>query len=217
METIIIENALLVWMKVEEYYNNVSDIYDSLYRDETSIKENNIVKNILNNNINKHDKILDLGCGTGLFLELYYNYNYIGIDCSKKMVDIAKRKYPFNVFINADIDKGIDYPDKMFDVVVSLFSSASHFKNLQNTVNEANRILCNNGYILLMVLSQKNGKYVAYNTRNAPKVLGNTDATTYTENELKDIFKDFKDLKIYYLTELKHTLVVEGKKCQNER
>lgn len=204
-------------MQVDEYYNKVSSIYDSLYTDEISIMENNIIKNTLINNINKYDKILDLGCGTGLFLELCYNYNYIGIDYSDKMIEIARQKYPFNVFIKADIDNGIDYPDNMFDAVVSLFSSASHFKNLTNTVNEIKRVLCNNSYILLMVLAKKNGKYVAYKARNAPKVLGNTKATTYTPEELKDIFKDFNNLKVYYLTDEKHTLIIEGNKCQNVR
>lgn len=201
-------------MQVDEYYDKVSNIYDSLYCDETSLKENNIVQNTLRNNINKYDRILDLGCGTGLFLEIHYNYNYIGIDCSEKMIEVAKQKYPFNVFIRSNIDEGIHYSDNMFDAVVSLFSSASHFTNLKYIASEIKRLLKNNGYIYIMVLAKKDGKHITYTTRNAPKELGNTKATAYTPEELKDIFKGFNNLKVYYLTDQKHTLVIEGKNAK---
>jgi len=201
-------------MKPEDYYDKVSNIYDSLYEDEVSKMENNIVKNTLRKNIKRHHKILDLGCGTGLFLELYYLYNYIGIDCSRKMIYLARKKYPCGVFKKYNIDKGLPYKDNTFDAVVSLFSSASHFADFPYILTETQRILKNSGYVYIMCLAKKNSRNIEYVTRNAPKELGNTSARTYTIEELKELFKGFLDLKVYYLTDQQHTIVVEGR---NER
>lgn len=67
------------------------------------------------------DKILDLGCGNGRLLELLKNQeiDYIGIDSSKRLIEIAKKKYPEAKFQIGDA-LNLLFPDNFFDKVFSI-------------------------------------------------------------------------------------------------
>ncbi len=73
----------------------------------------------------KSDRIIDLGCGTGIVAErleqLKSQTEYIGIDLSPSMLNIAKNKIPTSTFIEADIrdyDKWIKYLDPRLNCTV---------------------------------------------------------------------------------------------------
>jgi len=73
-------------------------------------------------NINKDEKIIDLGCGPGQFAQLAFrrNKNYIiGIDFSKEAIEMAKKRNPKhqNKFVLGDI-KTSSLHDINYDVVV---------------------------------------------------------------------------------------------------
>lgn len=67
------------------------------------------------------DKVLDVGCGNGRILELLKDkkIDYIGIDISEKLVELAKKKYPQNNFLVADT-LNLPFPDNNFDKVFSV-------------------------------------------------------------------------------------------------
>ena len=67
----------------------------------------------------KNAKILDLGCGTGLSsIEfLSKNYEVIGIDISKEMLQKAK-KYSFKKLICQDLEKPLKVNNYEFDVIM---------------------------------------------------------------------------------------------------
>ena len=85
---------------MNKYYDKIAKEYDKIYSDPISIAENQIVLDFINENVgskNKIKKILDIGCGTGLMLELYEKYApraeyYCGIDISKKMLEKLNKK-----------------------------------------------------------------------------------------------------------------------------
>lgn len=69
------------------------------------------------------DKVLDVGCGNGRLLELLKdkNIDYIGIDYSERLVDIAKNRYPDKKFLIADaltLPFPANYFDKVFLIAV---------------------------------------------------------------------------------------------------
>ena len=84
--------------EIEEYYSHLAnqydqDRFDNSYGQFIDIQEKNIVRNIITKN---NEKVLDLGCGTGRFLE----FAEYGIDISAEMIEIAKNKYPNrNLFV----------------------------------------------------------------------------------------------------------------------
>lgn len=75
--------------------------------------------------------VLDLGCGTGLELKEYFTINptakVIGIDLSRKMLDVLNKKFPdkdINLICGSYFD--IDFGENKFDAVVSV-ESLHHF------------------------------------------------------------------------------------------
>ena len=76
-ETILINKAFDMGQ-----YNDLAWEYDNLFKDQSFIKENQEIADMLD--IIKHEKIYDIGCGTGLLLDLLpiQPENYIGIDPS---------------------------------------------------------------------------------------------------------------------------------------
>lgn len=83
------------------------------------------------------DKILDVGCGTGLSTH-FFGRNCSGIDPSQQMVSEAKRKYPDIEFKQAPAEK-IPYADDTFDLVVSI-SAAHLFENPGAALREIIRV-----------------------------------------------------------------------------
>lgn len=70
-------------------------------------------------NIKKEDKILDLGCGNGRFLEILGDdKNYLGLDNSKSLINFAIEKYG-NKFQVLDILKLDELKENNFDFVFS--------------------------------------------------------------------------------------------------
>jgi ubiquinone/menaquinone biosynthesis C-methylase UbiE len=83
--------------------------------------------------IHSGDRILDIGTGTGIMIPFYENYlvdgSVVAVDYSKKMIEIARSKYPKDAhpmvsFIVSDV-YDLKY-DSKFDLVVC-YSSFPHF------------------------------------------------------------------------------------------
>lgn len=89
-------------METGEFYNDVAGFYDDYYSDPDSIMENEAIKEILSPFLNKEDFIIDIGCGTGLFLELFghISMHYVGVDPSAEMLKTHKKKFPKKVTFN---------------------------------------------------------------------------------------------------------------------
>ena len=77
--------------KVKEFFNKLASDWDRRSKSDLSN-----IKDILSHiKISENDKILDLGCGTGIITSLLASYTtkkVIGIDISNNMIKIAKSK-----------------------------------------------------------------------------------------------------------------------------
>jgi len=72
--------------------------------------------------------VLDLGCGTGIPISRYIvqlGFHLVGVDESKKMLEIAQREVPQGEFIHADM-VDIEFNDKFAAIVA--WDSAFHVK-----------------------------------------------------------------------------------------
>ena len=89
------------------------------------------------------DKILDVGCGRGQFMELNPN--------SKEIhgLEIEKQSNNLNIKIG-DASKKIPYPDNTFDSV-TLFHVLEHFDKPMKALIEIKRVLKKDGRLIIVV------------------------------------------------------------------
>jgi SAM-dependent methyltransferase len=125
-------------------YKELAKYYDLIYHWKDYEAEANTVKELIDkyNRSNGKD-LLDVGCGTGMHLKYFKDdFSCMGIDINSEMVEVAKSKVNNVVFKQGDM---IDFNlDKVFDVILCLFSSIGYVKtysNLEKTfLNFANHL-----------------------------------------------------------------------------
>ncbi len=203
--------------QVSSYYDEVADIYSDLYTDELSRAENKIVQGLMEQYLPKKDtRVLDLGSGHGLALDMVHWKDYVGIDISPDMVREAKKQHPNAKFLVGDMEQ-LEFKDKEFDYVISLFGSVSHSLSPYLTISEILRVLKPGGKAFIMLYSQyslnnminvfkKGGGLESispiqeYEIRNL-KVRGSF-ARFYSKKKLLHLFRDYKNINIFGLNAL---------------
>lgn len=107
-------------------YDAIAESYDSLFKDEVSIEENNKIASML---FDVPGIILDVGCGTGLLLDILKVPldEYFGIDSSNEMLEIFRKKHPkyHNLCIPFEM---FNLKFMVFNTIVALFGSASYIE-----------------------------------------------------------------------------------------
>ncbi len=135
---------------IEEYNDRIALRYD--LAEKGKFKETptgKIIEKLLPL-VKKEDLILDLGCGTGKSAKPFIRKGckVIGVDISSKMLKIAKKKLKkkFWKLYKCDIEKGLNFKDNYFDVVLASWV-LEFVKNIEKTVKEMARITKRNSYI----------------------------------------------------------------------
>ena len=116
---------------------------------------------LFNDYVMPGDKVLDLGCGNGRFFEFLEDkdIDYIGVDFSEKLIEIAKKKYPKIKFQVADA-LNLPFPNNYFDKIYSI-AVLHHIpseKFRRQFLEEARRILKPNGFFILTVWETESKK-----------------------------------------------------------
>jgi len=106
----------------------------------------------------KGDRVLDLGCGNGRFIDLFNQLDkkidYHGIDNSARLIGLARQKYPKNQFKQTD-GLSIPYPDNHFDKIlcIAVLHHVPSQQLRQEFLIEANRVLKKDGLLILTTWS----------------------------------------------------------------
>ena len=115
------------------YYDDISEGYEELHKEE-QLKKVSVIKNYLSPR--KENKLLDVGCGTGLTTEPWDCVKF-GIDPARKLIAKARNKEEIEYKIGEA--ENIPYPDKSFDYVISI-TAIQNFHDIQKGLKEIKRV-----------------------------------------------------------------------------
>ncbi|QTA84701.1 class I SAM-dependent methyltransferase [Desulfonema magnum] len=102
-------------------------------------------------NVRPGIKILDVGCGSGLFCSMAAERgaNVTGIDAAEALIAIANQRLSQGDFRVGEMET-LPYADNSFDVVTGL-NSFQYAENPVNALNEARRVAKNESSVVVMV------------------------------------------------------------------
>jgi SAM-dependent methyltransferase len=145
----------------EQYWDTLASFNDKLYSSTWCNYEDQILKSDLLNLLRRvpGNRVLDLGCGTGLGYELLKdqsdNFDYLGVDISSEMLSVFKSKYPEANLIKASANDISEYVNgRQFDLIISTNVAASFFPNIDNVIEHAYGLLATDGIVSLSVLNR---------------------------------------------------------------
>jgi len=118
----------------ENYYDKISESYEELHKEEQLKKIMLLSKYI---NPKQGDKLLDVGCGTGISTEPW-NCIRFGLDSSEKLLEIGKKLRKGISFIKGEAEN-MPFPDRYFDYVISI-TSVQNFKDIEKGLKEIKRV-----------------------------------------------------------------------------
>ena len=151
--------------EIKKYYNDLASSYDSnrfnnSYGKYIDSQERSFLNAFLPKKTSK--KILDLGCGTGRFLD-YANF---GVDISPNMIAIAKSKFPDKEIKEGSVSD-IPFQDSFFDTVFSMHV-IMHLdkKTTEQFLSETNKKLNKRGTLIFDFPSEKRRNITNYNAKN---------------------------------------------------
>lgn len=141
-----------------------------------------------------HGKVLDVACGTGdMAVELLrHGCSVTGVDLSKEMMAIAKRKAPQAEYRLADVER-LPFGDASFDAVTCAFG-VRNFVHLEQGLSEMLRVLKPGGRMVILELATPDSSlirpfYNLYTRRIIPwlgqRLAGSREAYTYLPRSIE--------------------------------
>lgn len=118
--TILINRAVI---DAPSPYDDIAGIYDDLWSSPWAIEENRAVVDAIGYD---GGSVLDVGCGTGLFLDYVQPDEYLGIDPSQKMLDRLHVKHPKAETLCTAFESF--HTPRRFDLLVGLFAAPSYIE-----------------------------------------------------------------------------------------
>lgn len=142
-----IEDTILINRKVRNekvYHDHYAEAYYKRFQDKASHLENKKVFKIIGDVTNQ--SVLDIGCGTGLFLEYTQPLKYLGIDPSCNMLSIMKRNWPRAKTIKTDLKR---FVGGRYDIVACLFGVPNYFTSIE--LNRLPELVHIDGRVIVML------------------------------------------------------------------
>ena len=141
--------------KIQEHYDTIAAVYDHHYDKPRGRCYHTHISSYIMDALPCGGKLLDIGCGTGLFVERYIEAggSAIGLDISRKMIERARHRC---VACDYSIGSGENIPfgENSFDAVSSLLVF-SYVHDPKTMLDEAYRVLKPGGKIAICTLGKK--------------------------------------------------------------
>ena len=143
--------ALPNYYKSEDYIshtNSKRNLFEKAYH---IVRRISLKKklNLINSFSKDTNNLLDIGCGTGDFLQMAQNNNWtvFGIEPNEQARNIANKKTNNAVF---NIEQLLQFHEHTFDVI-TLWHVLEHLPNLENHIKQFKKLLKPNGVLIIAV------------------------------------------------------------------
>ena len=134
--------------KTRDFYDKFASLYEKNLNRFYFERKLEIVSRI------KCSRVLDVGCGTGKYLRRIDAHERYGVDISRQMIEIGKKKAKDIVLKVANAEK-LPFKENYFDFVFSL-DMLEHTPNPESAISEMHRVLKNGG---TMIVTTPNPKF----------------------------------------------------------
>ncbi|MFL0352867.1 class I SAM-dependent methyltransferase [Xanthomarina sp. GH4-25] len=147
--------ALPEYYKTEDYISHTDskrNLFEKAYHFVRNISLKRKLK-LINSFSTNEKNLLDVGCGTGDFLQTAQQNNWIvsGIEPNQNARKISNLKTNNSVF---DIEQLLKFNSQSFDVI-TLWHVLEHLPNLENQLSTFKRLLKSNGTLIIAVPNYK--------------------------------------------------------------
>ncbi len=141
--------------KIKEMFNQIAKVYD-INNNLMSFGQHVRIKKQAVNFLNAHcAKVLDLCTGTGDIAGFIdKSCEVTGLDFSEKMLEIARKKFPWVNFLEGDCTN-LPFADNSFDLVTISFG-LRNIENYDKALDEICRVLKPNGLFMHLDFGKKN-------------------------------------------------------------
>lgn len=121
--------------------------------EKTNIGLHSFIENIIKNKITDKSKILDVGAGTGAFIERISKYGgiYSAIEIDEKSFNLNGIKL-YKLDLNNDFAKEID---EKFDIIIAI-EIIEHIENPHHFIRQLKKILARSGIIIITTPNPEN-------------------------------------------------------------
>ena len=119
---------------MSKLYSELARVYHEMYQNIFDYKEEyKFYEKYLLNNESK--RVLEIGCGSGNLAPYFLNagYQYVGLDLSQEMLDIAKEMTPKGEFVRSDMRE--IHLTRKFDAVIISGRSFAYLETNQDVLN----------------------------------------------------------------------------------
>ncbi len=109
-----------------------------------------VYKKIINkSDLSVKDTVLDIGCGSGLFIKMAHARGaaITGIDVSGELLGIARQRNPTATLLNQDMEY-LPFDNNGFDLV-TCFNSIQYAEDVLNVLKEIKRVLKDDGKLVI--------------------------------------------------------------------
>ncbi|MFA5236289.1 MAG: methyltransferase domain-containing protein [Methanoregula sp.] len=191
--------------KIQQHYDAIADIYDTHY----DYPRGRCYHTHLSRHVMKAlpggGALLDIGCGTGLFVEKYLHNGgtAVGIDLSRNMIEHARTRCACCDF-TVGTGEAIPFHNNSFDAISSILVF-SYLRDPETMLDEAYRVLRPGGAISICTLGKKlltSGIPAIYQISEKCRVrhvvMKDFGEHYYDENEMYDLFSEagFCDIRV---------------------
>lgn len=131
---------------IKKFFNKLAPTWDNSNNDISNIED--IITSL---GIKEGDKILDIGCGTGIItsiLSIKCKREVLGIDISNKMIEIANSKNK-NEFVNFKCIDFYKYRGSDYDYIVC-FNAYPHFVKQKLFIKKSYELLNDKGKLAII-------------------------------------------------------------------
>ncbi|BBE30832.1 SAM-dependent methyltransferase [Tepiditoga spiralis] len=138
-------------MKSYEYYDKISNEYDSMYEDVYWKLHNKLIREVIMEKVLnlEGEKALDIGCGTGIWTNLLKDigFDVYAIDPSENMVNITQKRLKKNKNIKVGFIENIEF-EETFDVILAIGDILSYAKDPLKGIEEVRKHLNKDGLFI---------------------------------------------------------------------